>query len=184
MIVPCDHIEAETKHYYSHVIYSDDKGNTWKLGGSTPQHQVNECAIAELSNGDLMLNMRNYDRDHKNRKVSLSKDGGISWSDIRSDETLIEPICQGSLLHSDRAGKGDLFFSNPASTDSREKMTIRVSSDDGKSWLKKIVVNDGPSAYSDMVLINKKKIGILYEGGEKSAYEGISFEIVKLSEIK
>ena len=26
LVIPCDHIEAETKHYYSHIIYSDDKG--------------------------------------------------------------------------------------------------------------------------------------------------------------
>ena len=34
LMVACDHIEADTKHYYSHVIYSDDHGATWRLGGS------------------------------------------------------------------------------------------------------------------------------------------------------
>ncbi len=47
LVIPCDHIEAETNKYYSHTIYSDDHGKTWELGGSTPQDQVNECAIAE-----------------------------------------------------------------------------------------------------------------------------------------
>ena len=142
LIIPCDHIEADTKHYYSHVIYSDDKGKTWQLGGTTPQHQVNECAIAELENGDLMLNMRNYDRNSKNRKISISKDGGISWSVLKNDDTLIEPICQGSLL-----SDGDqLFFSNPASKKSRKNMTLRLSVDDGLSWDKKISINKGPSA--------------------------------------
>ena len=42
LIIPCDHIEAKTKHYYSHIIYSDDGGINWNLGGSTSQNQVNE----------------------------------------------------------------------------------------------------------------------------------------------
>ena len=62
LLVPCDHIEARTKHYYSHIIYSDDHGESWKLGGRTPAHQVNECEVVELAGGRLMLNMRNYDR--------------------------------------------------------------------------------------------------------------------------
>jgi sialidase-1 len=56
LVVPCDHIEAESKRYYSHIIYSDDHGETWRLGESTPQHQVNECMVVELADGRLMLN--------------------------------------------------------------------------------------------------------------------------------
>lgn len=178
MIIPCDHIEAETKHYYSHIIYSDDSGQTWQLGGSTPQHQVNECAVAELPNGDLLLNMRNYDRDSKNRKISMSKDGGITWSDLKNDKTLIEPICQGSLLSDGQR----LYFSNPASQESRENMTLRISNDNGKSWKRQIAVNQGPSAYSDLVKIGKDQIGILYEGGIESPYEGIAFEVLNTKE--
>ncbi|MCP4643959.1 MAG: exo-alpha-sialidase, partial [bacterium] len=45
LVIPCDHIEAETKKYFSHVIYSDDHGVTWQLGGRTPTDQVNECQV-------------------------------------------------------------------------------------------------------------------------------------------
>ncbi|NOR74337.1 MAG: hypothetical protein GQ525_04180, partial [Draconibacterium sp.] len=92
LIIPCDHIEAETRKYYSHIIYSDDHGKTWQLGGTTPQDKVNECVIAELPDGKLLLNMRNYDRSKKARKISFSNDSGITWSDIEADTTLIEPI--------------------------------------------------------------------------------------------
>ncbi len=184
MIVPCDHIEAGTKHYYSHVIYSDDKGKTWQLGGTTPQHQVNECTIAELSNGDLILNMRNYDRDHKNRKISMSKDGGMTWSDLQSDPALIESICQGSMLNGSWKKKPFLLFANPSSQEARENMTLQMSLDDGKTWAKKYVVHSGPAAYSDIVMIDKKHIGIFYEGGVKSPYEGMAFEIISLTDMK
>ena len=34
----------------SHVIYSDDHGETWRLGGvATPD--VNECEVVELADG-------------------------------------------------------------------------------------------------------------------------------------
>ncbi len=184
LLIPCDHIEVETKHYYSHVIYSDDRGKTWQLGGSTPQHQVNECAIAELDNGDLILNMRNYDRNSKNRKISVSKDGGMTWGNLENDHTLIEPICQGSILNDPNKRSNALFFSNPSSKDSRINMTLRLSSDGGKNWSKKIVVHKGPSAYSDIVMTDKKHIAIIYEGGINSPYEGIAFEEFKLSEFK
>ncbi len=101
LVIPCDHIEAGKKKYFSHIIYSDNHGKTWQLGGTTLQDQVNECTVAELPDGKLLLNMRNYDRTQKSRKISLSEDGGLSWSDIQSDTALIEPICQASLLFSE-----------------------------------------------------------------------------------
>ncbi len=176
LVVPCDHIEAGTQHYFSHVIYSDDHGATWKLGGTTPQHQVNECTVAELADGTLMLNMRNYDRNMKNRKVSFSRDGGMTWSDIRDDPGLPEPICQASLLavESER-NKLTLFFLNPADSSQRTRMTLKRSDDNGESWTIDRVLHDGPAAYSDLVQITRNTLGCMYEGGEKSAYEGIWF---------
>ncbi|MBI2480906.1 MAG: exo-alpha-sialidase [Planctomycetia bacterium] len=98
LVIPCEHIEAGTEHYYSHVIYSDDHGKTWQLGGRTPQHQVNECEVVELSNGRLMLNMRNYDRSAKSRQVALSDDGGLTWRSQGFVSTLIEPHPTISLV--------------------------------------------------------------------------------------
>ena len=117
LMVACDHIEAETKHYYSHVIYSDDHGETWQLGGSTPQHFVNESEVAELEDGSLLLNMRNYAQDERHRKISHSFDSGLTWTDLQSDTTLVEPICQASLQRYQFADEGQsiLLFSNPAS---------------------------------------------------------------------
>ena len=111
LMVACDHIEAGIKHYYSHVIYSDDHGDTWHLGGSTRQHQVNESEVVELSDGRLLLNMRNYDRTQRTRRIAHSTDWGETWSDIRPDSTLIEPICQASLLTTvSDSGKRTVLF--------------------------------------------------------------------------
>jgi sialidase-1 len=186
LIIPCDHIESVTNKYFSHIIYSDDHGKTWKLGGTTPQDQVNECTVAELADGRLMLNMRNYDRTQKSRKVSISENGGLLWGNIYSDKTLIEPICQGSLLTFTFAdkGAGKMLFLNPADENSRVNMTLRLSADEGKSWVKSKVLYPGPSAYSDLTIVANGNIGCFYEAGYVSPYQGIVYEEVPVAELE
>lgn len=178
LVVPCDHIEAVTKKYFSHIIYSDNNGKTWQLGGTTPQDQVNECTVAELPDGKLLLNMRNYDRTQKSRKISFSEDGGKSWSDIKSDPALIEPICQASLLFTEENKM--LWFLNPTSETNRVNITLKSSMDFGKSWQTARILHPGPSAYSDLTLLNKNTLGCIYEAGENSPYEGIVFATLKI----
>jgi sialidase-1 len=175
LVIPCDHIEAGTKKYYSHVIYSDDGGRTWSLGGSTPSDQVNESTVAELPEGKLLLNMRNY-TSVRIRQTSVSVDGGETWSPLKGDETLIEPVCQASLLWYEHKGrKSFLAVSNPASRESRTRMTVRISHDEGRTWPFSVVVHDGPAAYSNLVMLPGGNLAILFEAGEKTPYEGIVF---------
>ena len=180
LIAGCDHIEAGTKKYFSHSIFSDDHGKTWQLGGTTPRDQVNECEVAELPGGTLMLNMRNYDRNNKMRQVAYSTDGGTTWTNQGFDSTLIEPICQASL-HSTHLGTQHLLlFSNPASQDKRENMTLRLSMDGGSTWDHSLVLHPGPSAYSDIAVGSDQQIFVLYEGGEEQPYEEIRLRKVLL----
>ncbi|MCH2133217.1 MAG: glycoside hydrolase [Phycisphaerales bacterium] len=162
LIIPCDHIEADTKHYYSHVIYSDDQGQSWQLGGSSPKHQVNECEVVECDDGRLLLNMRNYDRTKRTRQVCVSHDGGETWTDQRHDDVLIEPICQASIRRIPKS-PGLIVFSNPASRDDRVMMTLRGSTDDGATWPYRRVLHDGPSAYSCLVALPNGDIGCFFE---------------------
>jgi sialidase-1 len=189
MVIPCDHIEADSKQYFSHTIYSDDAGKTWNLGGSTPDDQVNECTVVELSDGRLLLNMRNYDRSQKNRKIAHSADGGQTWSKLSSDLTLIEPLCQASMLMA-HSGKGELgsekgtdilLFLNPADKNIRRNMTLRSSMDEGVSWTDLMVLHAGPSAYSDLTQLPGGSLGCLYEAGKASPYEGIVFREIPLN---
>lgn len=185
LVIPCDHIQAESITGYSHVIYSDNHGKTWKLGGISTRPQTNESTVVELSNGDLMLNMRNYDRKVKERQVVLSSDGGESWTEGYQDSELIEPICQASLISHRFPGDEKLYlvFSNPASSTKRVNMSIKISDDNGKTWRLAETIHEGPSAYSNLVSFPDGGVGILYEGGQERPYEGIAFELLTPKEL-
>lgn len=177
LLVPCDHYLAGTKAARSHVIFSDDHGATWRPGGVVGGG-VNECQVAERADGTLLLNMRNEPpRPGEGRAISTSRDGGRSWSEPIRDPALLEPGCQASLIRlADRREheQDRLLFSNPAGT-RRERMTVRLSDDGGKTWPVARVVHAGPAAYSCLAVLPDGSIACLYERGEAHPYERITF---------
>lgn len=165
----------------SHVIYSDDHGKTWKLGG-IGQEKTNESTIAELSDGSVMQNMRSYAGKNQ-RAVAVSKDGGLTWTDFHLDPALVEPVCQGSLLRATWAAAGRksrLLFCNPASK-KRENLTLRISYNEGSSWAISKTLFQGPSAYSCLTMLGSEQIGCLFENGVKGPYEKITLARVPLA---
>ena len=121
-----------------------------------------------------MLNMRSF-RGTGKRAVSKSYDGGITWTAPEDDETLIEPVCQASCIRytwSDSQGKSRLLFSNPSSTSGRERMTVRLSYDEGRTWPVSKLLYDGSAAYSSLAALADGEIGICYE---RDKYGKITF---------
>lgn len=187
LVIPANHSYTETRDgvfrknnkygYGSHVIYSDDHGRTWKIS-ETITPGCNESQVVELSDGSLMMNMRSYNRKQC-RAVSISKDGSRSWSEITHDPTLIEPVCQASMItysHSSNRNNSWILFSNPADKKSRIRMTVRLSHDDGRTWPVSRILHDGPAAYSNLAVLENGEIACFYEGGEKNPYENMIFE--------
>jgi sialidase-1 len=163
LVVPCDHNGS------SHIIYSDDRGATWKIGGSA-EEKTNESAVAELKDGSLLLNMRSY-HGRNRRAIQRSRDGGLTWSPLAFDDALIEPVCQASLIS---IGHGRLLFSNPAAI-TRTHLTVRLSEDGGVTWSASRLLYEGPSAYSSLALLPGGTIGLLYERGDRNPYQQIAF---------
>ena len=167
-------------------MWSRDQGKTWTISEKA-RTKTTESAIVELSDGSLMLNMR----DNRNRKdksqtngraVSVTRDLGKTWRLHSSDhDALPEPVCMASLLgYTLGNGKTLLFFSNPNSKHRRERMTVRISLDDGKTWPAErfILLDKVGEAYSSMAMVDERTLGILYE----SSRADLVFQKIKLIE--
>jgi len=186
LVIPCDYIEVgANRRGNSNIIYSDDAGATWKLGGVVPVHSAlnpNESTVAELSDGKLMLNMR-VGGNQNQRVYSISSDGGLAWSPLEQAPQLVDPVSQGSLNSSETDNGYAVFFSNAAST-TRKNMTIKMSLDNGMNWTKQKQVFSGPSGYSDILILSKSTTGILFEAGVGAYTDGIAFKTIAVSDIK
>ena len=170
---------------FSNLMWSKDHGKTWTLS-SPARSNTNESAVAELSDGSLMLNMRdNRNRKDKSRTngraVSVTADLGKTWKVHPSDHgSLPEPVCMASLIsHRLKDGRAVLFFSNPHHKSRRQNMTLQMSLDDGKTWNKPVLLDKNGGAYSSLVMVNDRTVGILYE----SSRADLVFQVIGLQEL-
>ncbi|HWW42928.1 sialidase family protein [Pedobacter sp.] len=166
-----------------HGFYTDDHGRTFKLSEDIATPGGNESMAVELSGNQLMINARNQLGNIRQRIVSISKDGGQSWSKTYFDQQLPDPVCQGSILNIGRKkGKAVLAFCNAANTTARDNLTLRISFDEGKTWGISKVVAKSPedykgdyTAYSDLVKLSEDRVGVFFE---KDNYREIVFKSI------
>ena len=164
-------------------IYSDDLGGTWKSGIPVSYNasyaRPDECQPVSVSSyQNLLMTMRDEANSH-HPLWTTSYDGGISWEEATVQVNLTAATCDASLVAINITGKYTLFFSRPASTE-RENMEIHTSPDQtGAKWSLLAQLWKGPAAYSCMQPMKEQNaVGVLYENGEKSAYERITFAMV------
>lgn len=176
---------------FSNITYSKDGGKTWTA--SNPAYSnTTECMAVELSNGDIMLNMRD-NRNHgvkspNGRRVCVTSDLGKTWKEHPTSHcVLTEPTCMASIhkhIYKTKDGKNGtlLAFFNPNSYKSRNKLTLKFSFDDGMTWPEKywLMLDEwGGAGYSCITSIDEKTIGIVYEGSGAQ----LIFQQIKLKDI-
>jgi len=158
------------------VIFSDDHGQTWKRGaivsGESRPKNPSETVAVELAGGGVMLNFR-HESFGKGRAVAVSQDGAHSWSPVRFDQNLPEPICMGSMARlSQRPGsdRNRLLFCNPNNPIDRRRrnVTVKLSYDEGQSWPMGRSIEPGVSGYSDLAAGPGGAIYCFYERSSAS----------------
>ena len=174
----------QNKDWNAHAYYSDDHGKTFKLSRKVPFPGTNESLAAQIDDNSVYMTSRNQQLTPKQRIISISNDGGQTWVSSAPDANLPDPINQASVLSWKKGKKFILAHSNAADERNRDNLTLRLSKDQGKTWYFNKVVAKAPegykgaySAYSDLVLINKNTVGVLYE---KDNYKTIVFDPIKI----
>lgn len=175
----------------SFFIYSDDEGETWTRGAFS-EPGGNECMSAELANGDIMLNMREFKRWADStgivyqRQVAISTDGGETLGPIRFDPQLPEAICEGSLLRYTYKHRKDdwLLFANPTEPLVRAELKVKLSKDRGVNWTE---IYDAPfakEAYSDMAELKDGTVALIYEAGDSTSHDCLAFDLIPAARIR
>ena len=169
---------------FATIMVSANHGAAWTVGAPAFSGG-NECQAAQLSDGSIMLNMRN---DHERlRAVYITKDLGKTWQPHETNrKTLIEPNCNASLRAVDYKQGSEtkrlLLFSNPHSQTARVNQTIQVSFDDGRTWPEKnhLLLDQGKGrGYPSISRVDDGHIGIVYEGSTAD----LVFEKIALTEL-
>ncbi|MEU6541078.1 sialidase family protein [Streptomyces sp. NPDC047000] len=197
LVVPCDHSAApppgspdtgqEARWYGAHALYSDDGGRTWRLGLTDTTYDgldnANESSAAELPDGRIYFSARDQNGGNPgNRLDSYSADGGRTLErPFRAQPTPADvPVVQGSVL---QLPHGPLLFSAPSVPTARRAMAIWTSTDSGATFTKALTLSDRRAAYSDLVPVDHRTTGILYETGTTGTYETIEFRRLRPADL-
>ena len=189
LFIPAYHAVEKTGIYQVHSLYSDDHGQTWKIGG-TVADETTEAQAALRADGTLVINTRNIsprDASIRNRAIALSRDEGLTWTDVGRDAALTESSCQGSLIVYSGLGDGAKsrwLFANPPGP-GRRQLTLRLSYDEGRTWARSLIIEPGAAEYSGLAKLPNGEIGLLYERNTQKKYAPeIVFTRLTLSEIE
>ena len=153
----------------NYAVYSDDNGATWQVSTAACT-SGDEAKVVELENGDLLMSIKNRKDDSSNgsgyRLMAKSTDQGATWTTAEVNNNLMDPACNGDVVSIEYDGQYYLLHSLPASTSTRENVTVYASLDGGETWPISRKIYDGYSAYSSLEVLNDGTIGILVEEGK------------------
>ncbi|WNZ12136.1 sialidase family protein [Streptomyces sp. 11x1] len=175
---------TEGRYNGGHCLLSDDAGAGWRIGyvddNIDGYINVNETTAAELPDGRVYFNTRNDSPSPGTRADAHSTDGGESLvKPFRPQAGIVGPVVEGSVLQ--LSDPDLLLHSGPADPGFRALMTVRASDDGGVTWRSVHTVDGLPAAYSDLVRADRDTVGLLYETGDFSAYETITFRRIPLT---
>ena len=168
----------------SYVIFSDDRGKTWKRSHSIGAVGSGECQVAVLGMDLPSPLLLMASRSSAGHYISYSKDGGETWFNTSLANGIApQTPCESSLVSMTYKGvflDTHLYLTAPHS-ELREKLTLFTSSDGGRNWGKGNVVWAGPSGYSSLAY-DQLWLYCLYERGDvdKEYWETLTLAVMSV----
>jgi sialidase-1 len=168
------------------LIYSDDRGETWHVGGVVLKELgdlASEVALGETADGEIYVNCRNsveksVTRPKKagqaagvpvtfvphQRIYARSRDGGESFYEEGCHAELYDEPCNAGLAFypPDDGRDGLQLFSAPVGP-RRTQLTGFVSRDGGRTWKAGQIISEKAGGYSDLAVLPDKTILTFYE---------------------
>lgn len=136
------------------AVYSDDNGQTWNISQKA-YSAGDEAKVVELNDGSILMSIRQSGA----RGYTISHDGGITWEPQKRWNEMTTNACNGDII---RYNDEILLHSIPNSMQ-REKVSIFISRDEGKSWQLAKEIFSGSSCYSSMTKLSDGRIAIYLE---------------------
>lgn len=199
LVVPSNHSAApaagsadtgqEPRYYGAHAIYSDDGGRNWRVGFVDDSYDglanANESTAAELPDGRLYFSARDqHGTSTGNRLDSHSGDGAETLDRPYTVQPTLNdvPVVEGSALQLPGPGS-PLLFSAPSVPTARQAMAVWRSTDGGATFTKALTLSERRAAYSDLVPLGRRTVGVLYETGVTGTYETIEFRRLPVADL-
>lgn len=145
----------------NYVVYSDDNGQSW---------QVSDCAylagdeakVIELVDGKVLMSIRQSGA----RGYNVSTDGGVTWGQQGTWPEMTTNACNGDMLRLsavDDGGERNILLHSIPNSMEREKVSVFVSYDEGRTWQDPVLLCAGRSVYSSLTLQRDGTIGAYIE---------------------
>ncbi|SDO88791.1 sialidase-1 [Streptomyces sp. cf386] len=179
----------EPKYYGGHAIYSDDAGLSWRVGFVDDSYDgdsnANESTAAELPDGRVYFNSRDQLGASAGNRLDAHSGDGAETLDlpytVQPDLNDV-PVVEASVLQLP-GQDAPLLFSGPSVPTARQSMAVWRSADGGSTFTKALTLSQQRAAYSDLVSLDRRTVGILYETGVTGTYETIEFRRLPVADL-
>ncbi len=165
--------------YTAFAIYSNDHGQTWRRGQILPDQEGSESQLVELSDGRILMDLRQSGGPHQ--WITTSRDGGQTWSKPIPGQTLPPVACAVERYSSKLAadGRDRILWTGPKGP-GRTRLVVRISYDDAQTFPAERQISDHHAAYSDLTVLKDGSVGIFWERGVEDGYQFLTFTRLNL----
>jgi Neuraminidase (sialidase) len=142
------------------AFLSDDAGATWRSSksqlksDSADRAGFQEPGVIELKDGRVMMFIRTQSGS---QYLSYSSDGCDTWTEARASE-IASPLSPASIeripstgdllmVWNDHSGVDESFRANQSRGGKRTPLTVAISRDEGRTWIRKRNLLDDPDGW-------------------------------------